>query len=128
MVSNPGQGDQDLDGQGDLCDPCPSQFPLAGIGSSLAFLVDLETLSWAPDPEADGYEVFRATGYSSSPFVPNYHCFGQTVATTVVEVTVPRVSEILYYLVGSKKACDTSGLGVDAQGNPRPFRGACLAP
>lgn len=128
LVLNPGQEDQDLDGQGDLCDACPNQAPLAGIGSSLSFLVDLETLGWAPDPAAEGYEVFRATGSSSGLFVPNYDCFGQTAATTLVDVAVPGASEMLYYLVRSTKACDTSGLGVDAQGNPRPFRGACLAP
>ena len=128
LVSNPGQEDQDLDGQGDLCDACPSQVPLAGIGSSLAFLADLETLSWAPDPEADGYEVFRATGYSGGSFVPNYSCLGQAVATTLVDVAIPGAGEVLYYLVRSRKACDASGPGVDAQGNPRPFRGACVAP
>lgn len=128
LEPNPGQEDQDLDGQGDLCDACPGQAPLAGIGSSLLFMADSQTLNWAPDPEADDYEVFLGGEGSGGTFVAAYRCLGRVAGTSWVDASVPTDGGVLYYLVQSRKACDLSGTGLDGQGNPRPFRGACTLP
>jgi hypothetical protein len=130
LEANPGQWDADLDGEGDVCDRCPSDATnpadAAGIGDSLELL---PALAWAPDPAADRYPIARGILSPGIPFSYSYGCVIEVNgALTWDDPSVPPIGQALYYVVQAANGCSSSGPGTDGQGGPRPAPASCAGP
>jgi hypothetical protein len=127
LLGNPDQVDQDLDGQGDGCDRCPSDAanpdPPEGVGDSLLLGPEL---SWAADPVADRYRVARGSG---APSGYGYSCVAEVQgALSWLDPAAPASGELFYYIVQAANGCAASGPGSDGMGMPRPQPAGCGGP
>jgi hypothetical protein len=128
-VANFDQQDGDGDGAGDLCDcapgdPTASSIP-TGVGQSLAFQADGQTLTWSADPSAVAYDVSRGNIAAGGTFTYNYACADTVAATELLDPIFPALGEVFFDVVEPTNVCGSSGPGVDGEGVPRPSPTSC---
>jgi len=146
---NPGQGDLDRDGDGDVCDNCQTAHNEAQSdsdqdgegdvcdgddGNIVLFSSDRDWVEWHPDSDQTSWNVYvgslsvlRATGTytqapGSNPSAARY-C-GETFPF-VLHPAVPPGGSVAFALVASVDGGTESSLGTDSEGTLRPNANPC---
>lgn len=142
-AANPNQADSDRDGAGDLCDNCPAVFnpdqadsdgdgrgdacsscAPPEVATGLLFS-DAQTLTWAADPAAVTYSLYRGT-IDASPWAYDQVClFPSLPGPGATDGTNPPRGVSFYYLVSGRNVCGEGPLGTSSDGQPRPNLSPC---
>ena len=95
------------------------------VGDTVAF-VDGQTLTWAAEPGAIAYHVYKASIALDDDWSWLHTCFALDLATTeAIDPSRAPHGRLFYYLVSQENATGEGPLGHSSTGAPRPGPLAC---